>query len=39
MSETSNIDSLNNKQGPFKPSIAPTGPMMDQGVSPVLQYL
>lgn len=33
MSALSNPDSLNNKQGTFKPSVAPEGPMTDKGVS------
>lgn len=33
MSALSNPDSLNNKQGTFKPSVGPEGPMTDKGAS------
>jgi len=34
MSATANLDALSGpQQGQFHPSIKPTGPMMDQGVS------
>lgn len=40
MSTLNNVASVaNEKQGSFKPSIAPEGPLTDKGVRLIFQYL